>query len=123
MKIHRINVALTLVLLVAALLTGCNATKEPLYHHGLYSEAVYGYFKVGKMSVSEQVTVLEEIIAEAQGKQKSVAPGVHAHLGMLYFEIGSAALGLAQFEQEKALFPESAHYIDFLIANSTGNGS
>ena len=63
---------------------------------------------------------MEEIIEQAHGKSKPVPPGVHAHLGMLYFETGNSDQGLTNFEQEKALFPESATYIDFLISNMSG---
>jgi len=49
-----------------------------------------------------------------------VAPGIHAHLGLLYFNAGSSAEGEQQFAQEKALFPESAQYLDFLLKSKKG---
>lgn len=100
-------------------LTACKTT-EPTYYYGAYSEAIYSYFKADTTSVSQQILILEQIIGQAQGKGKPVAPGVHAHLGMLYFESGNAQQGVAHFEQEKALFPESATYLDFLMNKTAG---
>jgi len=100
------------------LMLGCKTT-EPMYYYGNYSEAVYSYFKADETPVSQQISILEEVIAQAQGKGRLVAPGVHAHLGMLYFERGNNDQGINHFEHEKTLFPESAAYIDFLINKSS----
>lgn len=107
------------VVCTTVFLGGCKTT-EPTYYYGAYQEAVYSYFKADDTSVSEQITILEEVIEQARGKGKPVSPGVHAHLGMLYFETGNSGQGVTNFEQEKALFPESATYIDFLMNNMAG---
>lgn len=104
----------TAVLFLAA----CKTT-EPTYYYGAYPEAVYSYFKADSTSISQQIIILEQIIEQARGKGKPVAPGVHAHLGMLYFESGDAEQGATHFEQEKALFPESTTYLDFLMKKTT----
>lgn len=101
-------------LAIAILVSGCKTT-EPQYYYGAYNKTVYSYFKAEDVTVEEQINALNEVIETASSKNKPVAPGVHAHLGMLYFEAGNASLGLAHFEKEKSLFPESAQYIDFLI--------
>jgi hypothetical protein len=100
-------------------LAGCK-TVEPTYYYGAYPEAIYSYFKADETSISQQIMILEQVIEQARGKGKPVAPGVHAHLGMLYFESGNAEQGTTQFEQEKALFPESAAYLDFLMNKTAG---
>lgn len=110
---------LLVVFCTTLFLVGCK-TIEPTYYYGSYPKAVYSYFNADDVSVSQQITILEEIIEQARGKSKPVPPGVHAHLGMLYFEAGNTEQGLTNFEQEKALFPESASYIDFLINNMAG---
>lgn len=112
----------SMLVLGTALLSGCKTT-EPNYYYGSYSDAVYSYFSNNEVTLPQQISILEEIIAQAQGKDKPIAPGIHAHLGMLYFESGNAEQGLAQFEQEKLLFPESTTFIDFLIANAQGASS
>ncbi|MDP7591601.1 MAG: DUF4810 domain-containing protein [Litorilituus sp.] len=98
---------------------GCKTT-EPTYYYGAYPDAVYNYFKADAASISQQIATLEEVIEQAREKNKAVPPGVHAHLGMLYFEAGNSGQGVTNFEQEKALFPESAPYLDFLINNMAG---
>lgn len=102
---------------MAAVLAGCKTT-EPQYFYGQYNSAVYSYFKAEEVSLEEQIAALEEVIQQAAAKGKPVAPGIHAHLGMLYFETGNQGLGLEHFAQEKSLFPESAQYIDFLLKSA-----
>jgi hypothetical protein len=106
--------------LVCAALTGCNSTKEPIYYYGEYNTAVYAYLKAEDVTLEEQITMLEQVITDAANKSKAIAPGLHAHLGMLYFETGNAALGTTHFETEKSLFPESTSYIDFLLKSAKG---
>ncbi|WDT85861.1 DUF4810 domain-containing protein [Alteromonas sp. 009811495] len=100
-------------------LVGCKTT-EPLYYYGEYNTAVYSYFKGEDTTLEEQILALEETIELAVAQNKSIAPGIHAHLGMLYFETGNAALGEQHFETEKQLFPESQQYIDFLLSSAKG---
>lgn len=108
-----------LALFASAVLTGCKTT-EPLYYYGDYQATVYSYFKGNETSASEQIDILKEVIETAGFEGKAIAPGIHAHLGMLYFESGNPALGTTHFEQEKALFPESTAYLDFLIKSAKG---
>jgi len=110
---------LLVVICTTLFLVGCKTT-EPKYYYGEYPKAVYSYFNADDVTVSQQITLLEAVILQARGISKPLPPGVYAHLGMLYFETGNAAQGLSNFEQEKALFPESASYIDFLISNMAG---
>lgn len=107
--------ALSVSLLGLTVLGGCSSNSERLYYHGDYSAAVYSYFRQDDVTLEEQIETLNQIIEDAANNQMLVAPGVHAHLGMLYFETGSPNLGMQHFEAEKALFPESTQYIDFLI--------
>ncbi len=95
-------------------LSGCKST-GPQYYYGEYNTAVYSYFKADKLTLEEQISILQKVVEQAAAKGKPVAPGVHAHLGMLYFETGNTAQGNQHFIQEKTLFPESARYIDFLM--------
>ena len=110
---------LILATLITLIMSGCK-TVEPQYYYGQYNTAVYSFFKAEDVTIEQQITVLEETIQTAAAKSKPIAPGVHAHLGMLYFETGNSAQGTAHFEREKALFPESSHYIDFLLKSAQG---
>lgn len=102
-------------------LSGCVTTAQPTYYYGAYPQTVYSYFKADGATVTEQIDALNQIIEQASSNSLPVAPGLHAHLGMLYFEIGNGDQGLSHFELEKALFPESTAYIDFLIKRSAGD--
>ena len=67
-------------------------------------------------SPDQQIAVLEKDLQTMSAKGKSAPPGFHAHLGMLYSIAGKPDQVVAQFEDEKKLFPESATYMDFLLA-------
>jgi hypothetical protein len=111
--------ATALILLASLILSGCNAIK-PIYYYGDYQKTVYRYFTADDIGIAEQIHVMHEVIEKAPEKGLLVAPGAHAHLGMLYFEAGDTVRGKLHFEQEKALFPESTAYINFLLKNLTG---
>lgn len=107
------------ITLLALSVSACKTT-EPLYYHGSYNKAVYSYFKAEDTTLEEQIAILEQTIQAAESSGKQIAPGIHAHLGLLYFDTGNANLGQQHFEQEKALFPESVKYLDFLLKARQG---
>ncbi len=107
------------IIILALFVSACKTT-EPLYYHGAYNKAVYAYFKAEDTTMEEQINILQQTIQAAANAGKPVAPGVHAHLGLLYFDTGNADLGKQHFEQEKVLFPESAKYLDFLLTSRQG---
>lgn len=103
--------------LAVLVLSGCKTT-GPQYHYGQYTSTVYHYFKADQSTLEEQISALEEAVQTAEAKSKPIAPGIHAHLGMLYFEAGNNDLGEAHFNKEKTLFPESTKYLDFLLSSA-----
>lgn len=103
---------------LALAVSGCTTPTPPLYYYGDFNKAVYSYFKADDVSAAQQITMLQTIIQQAAAKNRPVAPGVHAHLGMLYFETGNTDLGYQQLKQEELLFPESKQYIDFLLKSA-----
>lgn len=105
------------VVVAVATLSGCQSTK-PLYHYGAYQDAVYSHFKNEDSSATEQIDALEQTIAKSSAKNLPVGPGVNAHLGYLYIETGQMETGVAYLHKEKALYPESAQFIDFLLKNA-----
>jgi hypothetical protein len=101
---------------LAAALVGCAAPPpKPLYHWDGYQAQVYEHFKGDGKSPQEQLSVLEEQMQKAQGKGEALPPGFRGHLAMLYLKLGRNGEALQQLEAEKAAFPESAPYIDFLL--------
>lgn len=98
-------------------LTGCQTTK-PLYHYGSYQSNLYQHFNQEETGVPEQIEQLELTIQQAAKKQLNVAPGIYAHLGYLYLQVGQVDTGLTYLTKEKELYPESATFIDFLLKNA-----
>lgn len=107
---------------LATLLVGCK-TVEPLFYHGNHNENVYNYFKADEVTLEEQIQSMNELLASANEAGKMVAPGIHAHLAMLYFEVGNSSDGIKHFEAEKQLYPESTQYIDFLMTAAMGGNN
>lgn len=100
-------------------LVGCQSNQS-LYYYGNYEDLVYIYLKGDEKSLSEQLNLLQNIVLKTEEKGKAVAPGLHAHIGMIYFDLGDSTSGTRHLLIEKSLFPESASYIDFLLANLSG---
>lgn len=99
----------------ASLLTGCVSQPQSLYYWNGYQDQVYAHFKGDGSSPQEQVAALEASLQEARAQDRALPPGFHAHLGMLYAELGKPDQVRQQFETEKALFPESTPYMDLLL--------
>lgn len=103
-----------LALAGSAMLSGCASAPKTLYGWDGYQPQVYQHFK-GE-SPDQQIAEMEKALQTISAKGASVPPGFHAHLGMLYSITGKQDQMVAQFEDEKKLFPESAAYMDFLLA-------
>ncbi len=104
---------------LAVLLTGCQTTR-PLYYWGHYESAIYqDYAKPGKATPEAEAKLLEEDLQKAAAANLAAHPGLHAHLGYLYFQLGRPDQARREFEAEKALFPESAPFMDRMLAKLT----
>lgn len=103
------------LLLLAALATGCVQTPPQLYQWDAYQPSVYQHYQADTANLEPQVQQLEQAIDKAQAGGVSVPPGLHAHLGMLYYHTGREQDAQAQFAMEKVLFPESAHFMDYIL--------
>ncbi|HEV7817083.1 MAG TPA: DUF4810 domain-containing protein [Janthinobacterium sp.] len=108
------SAAMTLALVGAAVLSGCQTAPKTMYQWEGYQPQVYQHFK-GE-SPEQQIAVMEKDLQTISAKGNMAPPGFHAHLGMLYSIAGKPDQVVAQFEDEKKLFPESAVYMDFLLA-------
>jgi hypothetical protein len=100
----------------AALFVGC---KSPdIYYWGNYENVIYGmYAHPDKVPPDAQILKLEQDEHKAVSANKPLPPGFHAHLGYAYVAVGKADLAQKEFEAEKAAFPESAVFMDRLLAN------
>jgi hypothetical protein len=96
---------------------GCASTPT-LYHWGGYENLVYArYAAPGKLAPEMEIEQLEKDRQQALAAQRRMPPGWHAHLGTLYFQIGRTDQANQEFMREKAEFPESAVFVDRLLAN------
>lgn len=101
-------------------LVGCANAPPTLYQWGDYQGQLYAmYNDPGKSPPRAQIEKLEADYQKARSNNKQVPPGFHAHLGYLYFQDGNQAQALTQFQTEKALYPESAKYMDRLVETLT----
>jgi hypothetical protein len=108
-----INARLFSVLFLAALLAGCASAPERLYSWGNYQEQIYSHLQGEDRQA--QIELMESDLEKINASGKTAPPGFHAHLGLLYAETGHDAKAIANFETEKARFPESAVFMDFLL--------
>jgi len=100
-----------------AVLTSACAQQTSLYRWGEYESVVYDmYMRPGKADPTTQIATLNEDIERTNAEGRHVPPGVHAHLGYLYYGQGQLDAAYAQFTLEKTLFPESTAFIDGILA-------
>ena len=102
-----------------ALLSGCSTPTT--YSWGHYENVIYTAYRAPDKATAEwQIEILEEDYQKARAANKPVPPGWHAYLGYLYFDLGKVDEARREFETEKAQFPESAVFMDRLVANLSG---
>lgn len=116
------KMSLVLPLVTVLLLAACGSAPKPLYYWKDYNATVYERLKNDDGTVGEQIGKMEKYFNEANRKQLAVAPGAHAHMGLLLVDAGQADAAKAQFEMEKQLFPESSIFMDFLLKNKSNGG-
>ncbi|MDY0248918.1 MAG: DUF4810 domain-containing protein [Pseudomonas sp.] len=103
------------LLMVSLGVLGCAQKQQPLYEWDGYQSSIYSYFVPSKYDVQAQIATLEKTIEKAQAKGTRAAPGMHAHLALLYFNVGRDEEGIGHLLTEKQLFPESTAFVNFLI--------
>ena len=110
------KIKLTCLALFALLFVGCNQPDTPrslYYWDGTYNNALYTYLNEGG-DVNEQISHLENLVQTSIQKGYKVAPGLYAHLGLLYLNNGNLGVANANFDKEVENFPESREYINFI---------
>ena len=108
------------ILAVSGGLLGCVQAPKRLYHWDDFQAQLYQYFKGDGSSPEEQLRVLNEQAQSARANGAALPPGFRAHLAMIYLRLGRDAEAKQELEAEKANFPESAQYMDFLLKHMTG---
>jgi hypothetical protein len=114
---RRLERSLGLVLLALPLSIGC-ATPPTLYDWGIYESLLWEGYRAdhGDADPATQLARLEEDVQRIVTSGARVPPGVHAHIGFLRYATGDPVAGREHFLEERELFPESAVFIDGVLA-------
>jgi len=114
-----------LIGLVAAIgvggVAGCAQAPKQLYHWDGFQAQLYEYFKSEGSGPEDQLRILDQQAQKAQAGGAALPPGFRAHLAMIYLRLGRYGEAKQALEAEKANFPESARYMDFLLKGMTGS--
>ena len=114
------SICVVMVISMVAL-SGCATKPRNMYSWGTYETQVYSHFK-GTGSPEQQIAALEKTLPTST-QNVSVPPGYHAHLGLLYGEVGRVDDMKVELETEKMLFPESAPFMDFMLNKMSKNNT
>jgi hypothetical protein len=109
-----------IALVVASLaLVGCAQNRpKPLYQWAGYQTSVYQYLKSDGAEPGAQITALEAQLEKNKAAGEATPPGMRAHLALLYSKVGDDVAAQRHLEAERAQFPESAAYVDFLLKST-----
>lgn len=113
-----------LALLAALALVGCaQPGPKPLYQWDGYQPALYDYLKTNGNEPGSKISALEAQLAKNQATGVASPPGMRAHLALLYSKMGDDVAAQRLLEAERAQFPESAAYVDFLLKKTKQTAS
>jgi len=104
----------SLILFVIAV-TGCGSRQ--IYDWGSYESSVQHLYS--EKPTAEAARDRDQLIKEVRktlDSKKQVPPGKYAQIGYLSYLCGDSASARQYFEQEKTAYPESARFMDSLIA-------
>jgi hypothetical protein len=103
-------------------LGGCQTGPKALYDWGPYQPQVYEQFKGTGNGPEAQLQALERHLETTLSKGRQVPPGYLAHMGYLHLMTGRSDMAASFWEREKAAFPESSVFMDFLLKNLKKQG-
>ena len=110
------KIKLACLALFALLLAGCDQPDTPrslYYWDGTYSSSLYSDLNEDG-DATEQISRLENLVQTSTQRGYKVAPGLYAHLGLLYLNNGNLGAANANFDKEVENFPESREFINFI---------
>lgn len=109
----------TLALFTTLALAGCaQPGPKPLYQWAGYQPSVYQYLKSNGSEPGAQIAALEAQMEKNKVAGEANPPGMRAHLALLYSKTGDDVAAQRHLEGERAQFPESAAYVDFLLKSA-----
>ncbi len=107
-----------LLALAAVLGTGSVGARPTLYEWGAYPQALAIQLREAGGDAARQASLLEQQLQRTVATGRAVPPGLHAHLALLHSQLGNDVRAAEHLQAEKGLYPESARYMDFLLANA-----
>jgi hypothetical protein len=100
-------------------LAGCAEAPKRLYYWEGFQGQLYEHFRADSSSPEDQLRILDAQAQKARASGAALPPGFRAHLAMIYLRLGRDGEAKQELEAEKANFPESAKYMDFLLKRMT----
>jgi len=99
-------------------LTGCAQPQTPpLYGWHGYETQLDNWFRQDVESPDVQLQKMKQDLEKMKASNQRPPPGFRAHMGLLHGHLGDPVSLKLELEAEKAAFPESATYMDFLLRN------
>ena len=86
-----------------------------MYQWEGYPRNVYDYLKHDGAVPGDQLRAMQVLSDKARTDGTRLPPGFHAHIAMLHMQMDEFDAARQQLEAEKVAFPESTHYMDFLL--------
>lgn len=105
------------------LIAGCAKPPATLYQWDGYQRLVYEYLNGDGRPQPQQLDELQAQAEQARAGGRALPPGFRAHLGLLHIQQGSLDQARQMLEAEKAAFPESTPYMDFLLGRMSAKKS
>ncbi len=107
------NRLLRVIVLVVgvSVLPGC---ARSIYEWGSYEGSIYDLY-TDEFNLQRNIDILTREVEKTRDTGGVIPPGKLAHLGYLHSLAGNVDAAVQSFEAEKAAFPESAKFVDFLI--------
>lgn len=101
---------------LALALSGVSCTST-YYDWGRYEDSVFAVTaRPDGFDLGAEIDALEKQIEVSMNKERPIPPGLHAHLGYLHSVAGNPAAARDHLEREKTLYPESARFVDHVLA-------
>ena len=109
------RMGLVILALAGGLLTACAepGPRPPAYGWADSEDLIYAmYAEPGEATPEAQIDQLSAGIEEAESAGLQAGPGLYAHLGYMQYLTGNIDAARGAFERERALYPESAVFVD-----------
>lgn len=110
------------LLILSVFVSGCVTPPQDHYYWGNYEALLHVmYTDPGAADPLTQIEKLTSDLQKAEDLGKSVPPGFYAHLGLMHAMNGDSNQAEAAFIEERRRFPESAVFINGMMARSKNN--